>query len=169
MPPQGRTHVIQGEVQLWSAHFYFESNQPGSELNFREVVQLRSPKDPKLNQATWKLDKVVSTRLSAHEAHIPGISCSVNDYIAGLGAFIRWLEALLEVLATEKETYLEPQESNSRAHEIHEHLSNAPLDAPLCLQTIADRANLTVRHMNRIYSQATHLTPTRYFERRRFT
>jgi AraC-like DNA-binding protein len=166
LPARERIHRIADDVQLWSTHFYFETNGFVSGLNLNRVFYLQAPAPRELEEKAKRLQEAVSQRLSSH-AHVPGASCAMTDYLAVQSVFLEWLRVLLEILEAEENLQIHAVEYDPRIDEVIRRLDRMELHERPDVEEIARGANLTVRHLNRLFAEHVHISPVRYFERRR--
>lgn len=121
-----------------------------------------------------RMEETALALLSYVNEYIPGTTTSLRHSIADLNVFMglkrgmdSWLEAFVSAMTAEGAVPTRLGIADQRIQRAVRLLDSWPLEEPLNRERIAREAGITVAHLERLFMAQLHVTPSRYFDRRR--
>ncbi len=162
-----RTQRFSDDAEILSVHFQF--SWPGGEpvIEQPRSVVFDAADAPELEAAARPLVRLVAKYFPNSTAFLPAERCTFSLYLRVQNLLPRWLSAYLDTQAGLGVYPKRVGAMDDRVVQLISELDRHPLNQKFSEKELTTRVGLGRSQMNGLFTQATGLSPRRYYERRR--
>lgn len=162
-----RTQRFSEDAEILSVHFQF--SWPGGEAVIEQTrsVVFDAADMPGLEAAARPLVRLVAKYFPTASAFLPAERCTFSLYLRVQNLLPRWLAAYLDAQASLGVFPKRTGAMDDRVVQVVSELDRHPLSQKFSEKALTGRVGLGRSQMNGLFSQATGVSPRRYYERRR--